>query len=425
MPPMDDVELLWEYARNGSHQAFARVADRYLGLIHAAALRQVRDPHLAADVSQAVLIILMTKAGTISRGTVLPAWLLKVTRCAALDAMKLQARRRRHEEAAALLKGGEAAPGAPEAQATWENIAPLLDKGLLALRKPDREALVLRYLCGMTTDQIAWELGVSEDAARQRVSRALRRLRAFFNRRGVTTLEATLAPMLLANAVAPAPPALASAAQALANPATAATAASATAASIARAAMTSLTRAAVTSAALSAVSISAVFAVVGVVGLTVKNLYGPRPNVPVQVQTTPGPRRPPMTPLIQAAQRNDPNTVAQLLSAGAAVNDISNDGNDTTALLYALHHGKDTAYPTVQRLIDAGADVNARHGQWGYTALMLAVRHKSPKTIELLLSKGADPKLTSHSGQSALDWAKQDNDPRILETLHKAGVLTP
>ena len=417
---MDDVELLWEYARNGSHEAFARVVDRYLGLIHAAALRQVRDPHLAADVSQAVLIILMTKAGTIPRGTVLPAWLLKVTRCAALDAMKMQARRRRHEQAAALLKGGEAATGQAGPQATWDDIAPLLDKGLLALRKSDREAIVLRYLAGRNTDQIAWELGVSEDTARQRVSRALRRLRSFFGRRGVTTLEATLAPMLLANAVAPVPPTLAAAAKALADPATAATAATATAAAIARDAMTSLARAAVKSAVLATLSVAIAVAIVPVVALTVRNLY--RPTPPVQVQRPPAPRRPNMTPLIQAAQRNDTVTVSQLLATGAAVNDISNDGNDTTALLYALHHGNDRAYETVQRLIDGGADVNARHGQWGYTALMVAVRHKSPRTVELLLSKGADPRLTSRSGQSALDWAKQDNDPRILEVLRKAGV---
>src|SRR3954469_24872740 len=105
---MDDLELLWEYARTGSHELFARVARRYVDLIYSAALRQTRDPHVADDVVQAVLIILMHKAGRLKPGTILAGWLLKVTRYASLDAMKLAARRARHEQ--------EAARGNPEAR---------------------------------------------------------------------------------------------------------------------------------------------------------------------------------------------------------------------------------------------------------------------------------------------------------------------
>jgi hypothetical protein len=72
----DDLELLWEYGRSRSTMAFQTVADRYIDLIYSAALRQVRDSHVAGDVTQAVLIVMMNKAATLPPRTVLAAWLL-------------------------------------------------------------------------------------------------------------------------------------------------------------------------------------------------------------------------------------------------------------------------------------------------------------------------------------------------------------
>src|SRR5438874_1754484 len=94
---MDEFELLSEYARSGSNGAFEQLAKRYGDLVYTSALRQVRDAHLAEDVVQAVFIILARKAGTLSRSTILPAWLLETTRLTALDALRKNARRARRE----------------------------------------------------------------------------------------------------------------------------------------------------------------------------------------------------------------------------------------------------------------------------------------------------------------------------------------
>ena len=63
---MGDAELLRLYARDGSESAFQTLVERYLGLVHSAALRQVRDPHMSEDVAQVVFIILARKAGRLS-----------------------------------------------------------------------------------------------------------------------------------------------------------------------------------------------------------------------------------------------------------------------------------------------------------------------------------------------------------------------
>jgi DNA-directed RNA polymerase specialized sigma24 family protein len=104
----DDLELLWEYGRNGDNAAFSAVAARYIDLIYSAALRQVRDPHVAEDVTQATLIILMNKAATLPAGTIVPGWLVRVTRFAALDAIKLQRRRSKHKRQAAAMRSEQA-----------------------------------------------------------------------------------------------------------------------------------------------------------------------------------------------------------------------------------------------------------------------------------------------------------------------------
>jgi RNA polymerase sigma factor (sigma-70 family) len=189
---MDDSQLIQEYARNRSDEAFKGLVDQYVGLVFSACLRQLKDRHLAEDATQAVFILLSQKAGAL-RQTYLTGWLLTTSRYACANIRRSQQRRQRREQVAAMNKGNET-------QTRDDEIGALLDEGLCHLKPADREAVAQHYLGEKPVDEVARKLGVSTEAARKRISRGLEKLRRYFSRKGIDINSAALGPMLIEQA---------------------------------------------------------------------------------------------------------------------------------------------------------------------------------------------------------------------------------
>lgn len=198
---MDDRQLLSEYLATGSQAAFTALVKRNLGLVYSAARRQVGEGELAHDVTQAVFMLLASKGSSISAGVPISAWLVRTTRYAANNALKMKRRREHHEREAAKQRLEAAAP---EAQ-SWAEVSPHLDGAIDSLGQTDRSAIVLRYFEYKPLAQVGAALGISADAAEKRVSRAVEKLRAILSGRGVTLGAAVIAALLGANAVQAAP----------------------------------------------------------------------------------------------------------------------------------------------------------------------------------------------------------------------------
>ncbi len=195
-----DRALLAAYHRTRAQASFSLLVERYLSLVYSAALRQVRDPATAEDVSQAVFITVLAPQipPHSPPHTSLSAWLLKTTWYGSQDARKLAQRRTHHERKAAAMRP-EITPESP-----ITDLAPHLDAALARLSPADRSVLALRFFESQTLEQVGHSLGLSKDAANKRLARALARLRHLLARQhrphtpddlSLATLTTTLATL--------------------------------------------------------------------------------------------------------------------------------------------------------------------------------------------------------------------------------------
>ena len=160
----------------------------------------------------------------------------------------------------------------------------------------------------------------------------------------------------------------------------------------------------------------------------------------------------PLSPIHRAAENGDVTSIKRELDSGVSVDlptlNVAYTSDGTTPLMLACNHGQDEV---VELLIEKGANIMARNSDGGIalhdsvyrdsdstllllkagatidtqstnglTPLMIAAMYGPLSQVEVLLAAGADLHLKDDEGNSALDWAKQEGRPKVIELLKSA-----
>jgi RNA polymerase sigma factor (sigma-70 family) len=176
-------QLLERYVRQRDEDAFRKLVEGFFGLVKSTALRRVNgDSARALDIVQMVFTDLAREAGRLKADVLLGGWLYQHTCFVAAKVMRGEQRRNAREKEAMEMS-------LDHSEASWAQLAPLLDEAILELRGPDRSAIILRFLENQDLNAVGRALGVSPDAAQKRVQRALEKLRGIFQAREIAVFR--------------------------------------------------------------------------------------------------------------------------------------------------------------------------------------------------------------------------------------------
>jgi RNA polymerase sigma factor (sigma-70 family) len=193
-----DRQLLERFVRDRDANAFAGLVQRHGPMVLGVCRRVLRNADDAEDAFQATFLVLVHKARAIGRPDRLGNWLYGVAYRTALRARSYAARRRIQEERVIQMPAAD-----PALEVAAKDLRQALDRELAGLSEKYRLPLVLCYLEGMSTDEVASQLGCARGTVLSRLARGRERLRRRLVRRGLV-LSVALFAAALADSTAPA-----------------------------------------------------------------------------------------------------------------------------------------------------------------------------------------------------------------------------
>lgn len=174
-----DEAAAWSAARGGDGPAFASLFDLHRDRVFGHALRLLREPHDAEDVTAVVFLEAWRKRDAVRLvdGSII-GWLLVTTNYTVRN--HARSRRRYHTALGRLPKPApqdDHAPGV-DAALDGEGRSRVVREAFSRLSQRDQDVITLCVLEELTTAQAAEALGVPEGTVKSRLSRAKQRLAA-------------------------------------------------------------------------------------------------------------------------------------------------------------------------------------------------------------------------------------------------------
>jgi RNA polymerase sigma-70 factor (ECF subfamily) len=169
-----DQRTFVERAQRGDREAFAVLARAAAARLDAAARLITRDRDVARDAVQEALIRAWRDLPGLRDPDRFDAWIHRLTVNASIDEFRRQRRR--------VIEVSADPIDLPAAQDAYAVLADrdALDQALGQLAPEHRALVVLHYYLGMPLPEAAASLGISLGAAKSRLHRAMRSLRAAF-----------------------------------------------------------------------------------------------------------------------------------------------------------------------------------------------------------------------------------------------------
>lgn len=187
MSTSDDDAALVARAREGDTEAFRRLVETHARSLYGLAGRISGSPADAEDIVQESFFKAWRKLHRFDETASFKTWMHKIVTNTALDLIRKRGRRPETpaEEVAPSVLPGSSEPG-PEREAAGRELGARVREALETLSPRERAAFVLRHFEERTTREIGQALGVTPNASKQLVFRAVRKMRSF--------LETAMAP---------------------------------------------------------------------------------------------------------------------------------------------------------------------------------------------------------------------------------------
>jgi RNA polymerase sigma factor (sigma-70 family) len=192
-----DERLLHDYVSGQDAGAFAAIVRRHGTVVLGVCRRILRDEQHAEDAFQATFLVLMRRARSLTVPNLLSNWLYGVAYRTACKIRSAKARQRTREASMAQVPAPDAAN-----EVIWRDLRPILDDELQRLPPRFRRPIVLFYLEGKTTEEVACTLGCPKGTVLSRLARGRERLRRRLTRRGLAISGGVLVTFLARSGVA-------------------------------------------------------------------------------------------------------------------------------------------------------------------------------------------------------------------------------
>ena len=179
--PTSDAELA-RLALAGSPAAYSALVERYASPAVRIAARLVSDRTVAEELAQEAFVRAFSRLDTYDQTRKFSSWFFQILRTVTIDYL----RRRRVDTVSldGLLSSGHAEPvddshgHSPEDEAERRALADALTVAISQLRQEFREVVVLKYVEGLSVDEIAGILNLPEGTVKTHLYRARKDLAA-------------------------------------------------------------------------------------------------------------------------------------------------------------------------------------------------------------------------------------------------------